>query len=95
MYFLICVEDFGIPNLQVFCLRMMANLAYAQRNIGIDSGLLANSSADRDLQRVLRNELQGPVGDDLVAVFTDLGDIAQPLNSAPIYLGAIWGAKRR
>ena len=54
------------------------------------AGVLANSDADREIQRVFRNKLQGEAGDSMAELFTDVGDLAQPVFSVPIYLAATW-----
>jgi hypothetical protein len=54
------------------------------------TALLANSDADEELQRIFRDDLQGEAGDDLADLFTDVGDLAQPVFSIPLYLGAMW-----
>lgn len=54
------------------------------------TALLANSNADAEIQQFFREQLQSDSGDALANVFTDVGDLAQPLFSIPIYLGVIW-----
>lgn len=54
------------------------------------AGVLANSDADEEVQRVFRNKLQGKAGDSMAELFTDVGDLAQPVFSIPIYLAATW-----
>jgi hypothetical protein len=54
------------------------------------TALLANSDADENIQRFVRDKLQGRAGDSLANVFTDTGDLAQPIFSIPIYLAAMW-----
>lgn len=54
------------------------------------TGVLANSAADEEVQRVFRNKLQGQAGDSMAELFTDVGDLAQPVFSIPIYLAAMW-----
>ncbi|MDH4126272.1 MAG: phosphatase PAP2 family protein [Gammaproteobacteria bacterium] len=60
------------------------------------SALLANSNADASIQEFFQDDLQGETGDDLAEVFTDVGDLAQPMFSVPIYLAARWlGGRNR
>jgi len=54
------------------------------------TGLLANSNADAEIQQFFREQLQSDTGDSLAGLFTDVGDLAQPLFSIPIYLGVMW-----
>lgn len=54
------------------------------------TGLLANSNADEEIQQIFRDELQGQAADSVADLFTSVGDIAQPIYSIPIYLGAMW-----
>jgi len=54
------------------------------------SAILANSNADARIQQYFREQLQNNSGDRLASWFTDVGDLAQPLFSLPIYLGAMW-----
>ncbi len=54
------------------------------------SALLANSNADAEIREYFQDELQNQTGDDLADLFTDVGDLAQPLYSMPIYFGAMW-----
>lgn len=54
------------------------------------SALLANSNADAEIREYFQDDLQNQTGDDLAELFTDVGDLAQPLFSVPIYLGAMW-----
>jgi len=54
------------------------------------TALLANSNADAEIQQFFREQLQNDTGDSLANVFTDVGNLAQPLFSIPIYLGVIW-----
>ena len=54
------------------------------------SAVIANSDADKNVQRFFNEKLSGDAGDDLADFFTRVGDVAQPLPSVPIYLGAMW-----
>ena len=54
------------------------------------TALLANSNIDAEIQEFFREDLQGDTGDNLAELFTDVGDLAQPVFSIPIYLGAMW-----
>jgi hypothetical protein len=54
------------------------------------TGLLANSSADENIQQLFRDKLQGDAGDSLADLFTTVGDVSHPLYSIPIYLGTMW-----
>ncbi|MDA0707123.1 MAG: phosphatase PAP2 family protein [Proteobacteria bacterium] len=54
------------------------------------SALLANSNADAEIREYFQDELQNQTGDDLADLFTDVGDLAQPLFSVPIYFGTMW-----
>ncbi len=54
------------------------------------SAVVANSDADENIQRYFNEKLSGDAGDDLSNFFTRVGDVAQPLPSVPIYLGAMW-----
>jgi len=54
------------------------------------SAVLANTDADENIQRFFNDKVTGETGDDLSDLFTSIGDVAQPLYSMPIYLGAMW-----
>ena len=54
------------------------------------SAVLANTDADENIQRFFNDKLTGEAGDNLSDAFTAVGDVAQPLFSIPIYLGAMW-----
>ena len=53
-------------------------------------GVLANTDADQNIQDFFNDDLSGSTGDNLSDFFTGVGDLAQPLYSFPIYLGAMW-----
>lgn len=59
------------------------------------TGILANTDIDTEIQDVFRDDLQGGLGNDLTAFFTDVGDVAQPLPAVAIYAGAMWLGSRQ
>jgi len=54
------------------------------------AGVLANTNADEDIQQLFRDHLTGDLGGDLASLFSGVGDVALPMYSFPIYLGAMW-----
>ena len=69
-----------------YSLRPLGNVAFGFAVTGV----LANTNADQEVQDVFRDDLKGGLGDDLTELFTDVGDIGQPLPAVPIYLGVMW-----
>jgi hypothetical protein len=84
------LESFGEDVISDFrrhySLRPLGKVAIG---LGI-TGVIANTNADDSIQDFFNEDLAGDAGDDLADVFDSVGDVAHPLYSFPIYLGAMW-----
>ncbi|MDX1499444.1 MAG: hypothetical protein R3176_06085 [Woeseiaceae bacterium] len=54
------------------------------------SAVLANGDADDAVQATFRDRLHGATGSRVASFGNGIGDAAQPLSAAPVYLAAMW-----
>jgi hypothetical protein len=84
------VESFGNDVLADFRQHYrLGPLGKVAIGLGI-AGVIANTDADDSIQDFFNDDLSGNTGDNLADFFDGVGDVAHPLYSFPIYMGAMW-----